>query len=71
MVTMHYFVFIVLVLLSINNVHSQVTFELLCTADVRASGLSSLDGNDEFEIEFYEGKFLPDDTIFCKKIKFF
>jgi hypothetical protein len=67
MVTMHHLLFIVFILLSIKNIHSQVAFESLCSTEVEATGLSSVDGNDEFEIDIYEGKFLPDDTVLCKK----
>ncbi len=69
MVTMHHFVFIVFLCLSIKHIHSQVAFQSLCTTDVKASGLPSIDGNDEFEIELYEERFLPDETIYCKKKK--
>jgi hypothetical protein len=44
-----------------------VVFESLCSSEARVSGLSSIDGNDEFEIDLYDSKFLPDDTILCKK----
>lgn len=54
------------ILLSIEKLHSQVTFELLCSTDVEVSGMSSLDGNDDFEIDLYETKFLPEDTIYRK-----
>ncbi|UJR14214.1 hypothetical protein I4U23_001207 [Adineta vaga] len=56
--------FLVLIFYSINIIHSQVTFESLCTTDVKASGLPTVDGNDEFEIDLYETKFLPDNTIY-------
>jgi hypothetical protein len=67
MVTMHHFVFIVFLCLSIKHIHSQVAFQSLCTTEVQASGLPSIDGNDEFEIELYQGKFLPDEAVLCKK----
>jgi hypothetical protein len=67
MVTMNHLLFIVFIFLSIKNIHSQVVFESLCSTEVEATGLSSVDGHDEFEIELYEGKFLPDDTVLGKK----
>ncbi len=70
MLTMHHLVFIVLFGLSIENIHSQVTFDSLCSTEVQTTGLTSVDGNDEFEVELYEGKFLPDDTITCKRTKY-
>ncbi len=70
MATMHHLLFIVWLCLSIENIHSEVVFDGLCSTEVRATGLVSMDGNDEFEIELYEGKFLPDDTITCKRKKY-
>lgn len=67
---MHSFVFIIILCLSIKNIYSQVAFESLCSTEVHVSGLTSTDGNDEFEIDLYEGKFLPDDTILCKNKEF-
>ncbi|CAF0914470.1 unnamed protein product [Adineta ricciae] len=55
----HLFLFVLL----FGTIHSQVTFESLCSHDVEVAGMSSLDGNDEFEIDLYEGRFLSDDTI--------
>ncbi len=57
---------IVLLLLLLELIHSQVAFESLCSSEVGVSGMSSIDGNDEFEIDLYENKFLPEDTIYCK-----
>jgi hypothetical protein len=57
---------IVLLLLLLELIHSQVVFESLCSSEVGVSGMSSIDGNDEFEIDLYENKFLPEDTIYCK-----
>ncbi len=65
----HLFLTIVLILF-IEFIHSQVVFESLCSSEVGVSGMSSVDGNEDFEIEFYETKFLPDDTIYCKKLLF-
>jgi hypothetical protein len=67
MVTMHLLFSIVFIILLIERIHSQVTFESLCSSDVEVLGMSSHDGNDEFEIDLYEAKFLPEDTILCKK----
>ena len=64
---MRYFLFIVFSCLLIETLHSQVVFESLCSSEVRASGFTSLNGNDEFEIDLYEGKFLPDEAITCKR----
>lgn len=69
MVTMHSFVLIVFLCLSIKNTHSQIAFQSVCSPEVYANGLTSVDGNDEFEIDIGEGKFLPDDTITCKNKK--
>ena len=68
---MYYLPYIVLICLSIQNTYTQVTFENLCSSEVHANGLSSVDGNDEFEIEINEGKFLSDDVIICKRNYFF
>lgn len=56
-----------LIFYSFNFIHSQIAFEGACTTDVKVSGLPTVDGNDEFEIDLYETKFLPDNTIYCKK----
>lgn len=60
---MHYLLSIGLICLLIQNLHSQVAFENLCTTEVRAGGLVSIDGTDEFEIDIDEGSFLNDETI--------
>jgi len=62
---------IVFIFLLIKNIHSKRDFGPLCSTDVEVSGLPSLDGNDEFEIDLYETKFLPEDTILCKKKPFY
>jgi len=62
-----HFLSIVFLILLTNEIHSQVAFESLCSPDVEVAGMSSIDGNDEFEIDLYEGRFLPEDTILCKK----
>jgi hypothetical protein len=67
---MHRFVFIVFFCLLIGNIHSQITFESLCSTEVQEKRLVAIDGNDEFEVELYEGKFLPDDTITGKRAKY-
>jgi hypothetical protein len=64
---MRHLLSIAFIFLFIKNIHSIRVFGSLCTTDVEVSGLPSLDGNDEFEIDLYETKFLPDDTILCKK----
>jgi hypothetical protein len=70
MVTMHHLFSCLFLVLFIELIHSQVVFESLCSPDVEVAGLSSIDGNDEFEIDLYETKFLPEDTILCKKCFF-
>ena len=64
---MRYFLSFISLLLLIEIIHSQVVFESLCSSDVEVQGMSSTDGNDDFEIDLYEAKFLPDDTVLCKK----
>lgn len=49
--------------LSITSIRCQIAFGDICSNEIHATGLTSLDGNDEFEIELHEGKFLPDDVI--------
>jgi len=66
---MHHLQFIIFRFLLIKNIHSQVTFESVCSTEATATGLTSLDGNDEFEIDLNEAKFLPDDRILRKKRK--
>jgi hypothetical protein len=63
----YYLLSIVLLCYSSRHIHSQVVFESFCTTDVRAAGLPTVDGNDEFEIDLYETKFLPDSTIYCER----
>jgi hypothetical protein len=46
--------------------HSQVAFESLCSSEAEIAGMSSTDGSDEFEIDLYDAKFLPEDTILGK-----
>lgn len=58
---------ILVLILFIDINYCQVTFESLCSSEVGVTGLSSIDGNDDFEIDLYESKFLPEDTISCKK----
>jgi len=65
--TIRHILLILFLILFIELIHSQVVFESLCSSEARVSGLSSIDGNDEFEIDLYDSKFLPDDTILCKK----
>jgi hypothetical protein len=67
MVKYRHFLSIVFLIFLTNEIHSQVAFESLCSPDVEVAGMSSIDGNDEFEIDLYEGRFLPEDTILCKK----
>lgn len=61
-------VLFLILLIQLND--GQVVFESLCSSDVEVTGISAVDGNDEFEIDLYEPKFLPDDTILCKKQNF-
>lgn len=58
---------IIFIILSIKNIYSQVAFESLCSTEAVVTGLTTTDGTDEFEIDLYETKFLPDDTILCKE----
>jgi hypothetical protein len=67
MATIQYFLSIVFIFLSIKIIHSQVAFEHLCSTEAAVTGMTSLDGSGEFEIDLYESKFLPDDTIYCMK----
>jgi hypothetical protein len=67
MVTMHYLIAVLFIFVSIKHIQSEVTFHSQCLAEATAGGLSSLDGNDEFEIDLYETQFLPDETVLCKK----
>ncbi|CAF3371041.1 unnamed protein product [Rotaria socialis] len=60
---MRYLLSIALIVLSIENIYSQVAFDSFCLTEATVSGLTSIDGSDEFEIDLYESKFLPDDTI--------
>lgn len=57
----------IVVLTCVTKFHRcEVTFESLCSSEAEVSGMSAVDGNDEFEIDLYENKFLPDDTILRK-----
>lgn len=47
----------------IQLINCQVSFQSLCSADVQVSGMSAIDGSEDFEIDLYETRFLPDDTI--------
>jgi hypothetical protein len=67
MATLRHLISIICVILLIDISHCQVTFGSLCSSEATVAGMSSIDGNDEFEIDLYEPKFLPDDTILCKK----
>ena len=58
---------VIVLILLIQIIYSQVAFESLCSSDVEVEGMPSTDGNEDFEIELYEAKFLPEDTILCKK----
>jgi len=68
MITMHHLLSTIFLILFIEKIHSQVAFESLCSPEVEVTGLSSIDGNDEFEIDLYEAKFLSEDTILCKNL---
>ena len=57
---------LLLVLISIVWTSGQVSFQSLCSPEVEVNGLTSVDGSDEFEIDLYENRFLPDDTILSK-----
>jgi hypothetical protein len=70
MATMHCMLTLAIVLFySIDLFQSQVAFESLCSTEVEAAGMTSIDGTDEFEIDLYESKFLSDDTV-LRKITF-
>ena len=71
MVTMRHLCSTIVLIVLIELTASQVAFESLCSSEVRVNGMSSLDGNDEFEIDLYESRFLPEDTIYCKTIPCF
>lgn len=60
---MHQFFCLFVFCLSIESIHSQIAFGDACSNEIQVTGLTSIDGNDEFEIELHEGKFLPDDVI--------
>ena len=61
------FLLAILVLNSLVKFHRcEVIFESLCSSEAEVSGMSSIDGNDEFEIDLYDNKFLPEDTILRK-----
>jgi hypothetical protein len=66
---MHYLLTILFIFISIEYIHSEVTFRGLCLAEAEVQGLQSVDGNDDFEIDLYETQFLPDETVLCKKKK--
>jgi len=66
MAIMRHLLLTIILILFIELIHSQVVFESLCSSEVGVSGMSSIDGNDEFEIDLYENKFLPEDTIYRK-----
>ena len=67
MATMHRMLAFGLALLCIGLVQSEIVFQSLCSTEAQVPGLSSIDGSDEFEIDLYEDKYLPDDTILRKK----
>ncbi|CAF4312705.1 unnamed protein product, partial [Rotaria magnacalcarata] len=51
--------------LFIEIINCQVAFESLCSPEVGAAGMASMDGSNEFEIDLYQSKFLPEDTVSC------
>ena len=67
MTTRRHLLRFILLILFIEIVHSQIAFQSLCSSNVEVAGMPSIDGSDDFEIDLYETKFLPDDTILCKK----
>lgn len=57
---------LLLIFVSVSTFRSEVIFESLCSSEVEVRDMLSIDGSDEFEIDLYENKFLPDDTLLCK-----
>jgi hypothetical protein len=58
--------FLLTLLIPVQVVHNQVSFESLCSSEAEVSGMTSIDGDEEFEIDLYETKYLPDDTVLRK-----
>lgn len=54
---------LLLIFVSVSTIRSEVIFESLCSSEVEVRDMLSIDGSDEFEIDLYENKFLPDDTL--------
>jgi hypothetical protein len=66
MATMHRMVAFALLLLCLELIQSEIVFQSLCSTEAQVPGMSSIDGGDEFEIDLYDDKYLPDDTILRK-----
>ena len=60
-----------LLLLCIELIQSEIVFQSLCSTEAQVPGMSSIDGADEFEIDLYDDRYLPDDTILRKRDIFF
>lgn len=57
---------LLLIFVSVSTLRTEVLFESLCSSEVEVRDMTSIDGSDEFEIDLYEHKFLPDDTLLRK-----
>lgn len=64
---MHRMVAFALLLLCIELIQSEIVFQSLCSTEAQVPGMSSIDGADEFEIDLYDDRYLPDDTILRKR----
>lgn len=64
---MHRMVAFALLLLCIDLIQSEIVFQSLCSTEAQVPGMSSIDGADEFEIDLYDDRYLPDDTILRKR----
>ncbi|CAF0897527.1 unnamed protein product [Rotaria sordida] len=63
MATMRHSLAILFIILLIEIIHSEVTFDSVCSPDVEVSGMSSTDGNDVYAIDLSDTKFSPEDAI--------
>ncbi|CAF4729236.1 unnamed protein product [Rotaria sp. Silwood1] len=63
MARMRHLLSILSIILFIKIIHSEVTFDSICSPDVEVSGMSSTDGNDEYTIDVSESRFSSDDEI--------
>ncbi|CAF3555241.1 unnamed protein product [Rotaria socialis] len=64
MTTMHHPLLVLIIILFIEIINCQVAFKSLCSSEeVEVAGMASVDGSNEFEIDLYQSKFLPEDTV--------